>query len=122
MKMKRFYHACFADEATSSIYVAGGYDDQENRLSSTEKWTFGQSSWQPSANLPEAISDSSAVPSNGNKYVAYLAGGSTRNRYSKDIFGLRRRDMTWIKMNKTMKTGRYLHSLLNIPAKQVLGC
>ena len=87
-----------------------------------EKWTFGKSSWQPLANLPEVIFYSSAVPSYGNKYVGYLAGGSTGNKYPKDIFGLRRRDMTWIKMNKTMKTGRYLHSLLNIPAKQVLGC
>jgi len=122
MNTKRFWHACFADEATSSILVVGGRDDQYKRLSSTEKWTFGQSSWQPSANLPEAISSSSAVPSNGNKYVGFLAGGFTGYEYSKDIFGLRRRDMTWIKMNKTMKIGRYSHSLLNIPAKQVLGC
>ena len=67
MNTKRWRHACFVDEATFSIFVAGGYDDQGNRLSSTEKWTFGQSSWQPSANLPEAISSSSAVSSNGKK-------------------------------------------------------
>ena len=122
MSTKRSYHSCFADEATSSIFVVGGYDDQWNELSSTEKWTFGQSSWQPSANLPGAISYSSAVPSNGNKYVGYLAGGRTGKIHSKDIFGLRRRDMTWIKMNKTMKMGRVHHSLLNIPANKVLGC
>jgi len=56
----------------------------------------------------------------GNKII--VTGGDTRNGYSNYIFGLRRRDMTWIKMNKTMKIGRYSHSLLNIPAKQVLGC
>ena len=122
MNTKRWRHACFVDEATFSIFVAGGYDDQWNKLSSTEKWTFGHSSWQPSANLPKAIHGSSAVPSNGNKYVAYLAGGSTRNLYSKAVFGLRRKDMRWIKMNKTMKRGRSYHSLSNIPAKQVLGC
>ena len=114
MNTKRWRHACFVDEATFSIFVAGGYDDQGNRLSSTEKWTFGQSSWQPSANLPEAISSSSAVSSNGKKYVGYITGGRL-------IFGLRRIDMTWIKMNKTMKIGIY-YSLLNIPANQVLGC
>ena len=122
MNTKRIWHACFVDEETSSIYIAGGDDEQLNDLSSTEKWTFGQSSWQPSANLTEAIYGSSAVHSNGNKFVGYLAGGVTEKKYLKDIFGLRRRDMTWIKMNKTMKTGRFGHSLLNIPAKQVLGC
>ena len=125
MKTKRWAHACFQDTESSTIYVAGGWDDQSNgskSSSSTEKWSLEENSWKPSANLPEAIYGSSAVPSNGNKYVAYLAGGDTRNGYSKDIFGLRRRDMTWIKMNKTMKIGRYSHSLLNIPAKQVLGC
>ena len=122
MRTKRAGHACFADEATSSIFVVGGYDDQRNRLSSTEKWTFGQSSWQSSANMPEAISASSAVHSNGKNYVGYLAGGEIGIKDSKDIFGLRRRDMTWIKMNKTMEKGRLWHSLLNIPVNQVLGC
>ena len=124
MNTKRKDHACFVDEATSSIYVVGGYDDHGNRLNSTEMWTSGQNSWQPSANFPDAISGSSAVSSsNGNKFVGYMAGvWAGRAYYSEDIFGLRRRDMTWIKLNKTMKTGRYAYSLLNIPAKQVLGC
>ena len=56
MKTKRCMHACFTDKASSSIYIAGGWDDQQNDLSSTEKWTFGEDSWKPSANLPEAIS------------------------------------------------------------------
>ena len=122
MNTKRYAHGCFQDTETSTIYIAGGEDDPSNELSSTEKWTFGQSSWQPSANLPEAISSSSAVPSNGNKYVGYLAEGNTGGEYPKGIVGLRRRDMTWIKMNKTMKTERYYHSLLNIPANKVSGC
>ena len=122
MKTKRGGHSCFQETESSSVYIAGGVDDQGKRLSSTEKWTFGQLSWQPLANLPEAISSSSAVPSNGNKYVGYLVGGWTGYEYSKSIFGLRRRDMTWIKMNKTMKIGRTALSLLNIPWNQILGC
>ena len=121
MNTKRESHACFADHSTNSIYVVGGWDDR-NRLSSTEKWTLGQNSWQPSANLPETISSSSAVSSNTDEFIGYMAGGYTGNRYSSDIYGLRRRDETWIKLNKTMKTGRHNHSLLNIPANQVLGC
>ena len=37
MNMKRFNHACFLDEVTSSIYVVGRVDDQWKSLSSTEK-------------------------------------------------------------------------------------
>ena len=121
MNKKRWAHSCFQDTESSTIYIAGGEDDQGNSLSSTEKWTLEENSWKPSANLPEAIYGSSAVSSNGNKYVGYLAGGWPR-KFSKDIFGLRRRDMKWIKMNNTMKIGRSLHSLLNIPANKVLGC
>ena len=130
MNTKRIWHACFADEASSSAYVIGGIDDQRNALSSTEKWTFRQNSWQPSANLPEAISSSSAVSSHSQQFVGYMAGGWTgrySKRYhsrisSKDILGLKRSDMTWIKLNKTMQIGREGYSLLNIPSNQVLGC
>ena len=127
MNTKRKSHACFADHSTNSIYIVGGYDGHWNRLSSTEKWTLGQSSWQPSANLSETITSSSAVSSNTDEFIGYMAGGysntrETGHRYVSDIYGLRRRDEAWIKLNKTMKTGRHSHSLLNIPANQVLGC
>ena len=118
MKTKRYAHACFQDTETSSIYIAGGIDDQYNELISTEKWTLEENSWQPSANLPEAISYSSAVSSNTDEFIGYILPTG----YSKDIYGLRRRQMEWIKLNQKMKTGRYRHSLLNTPANQVLGC
>ena len=121
MKTKRYAHACFQDTETSSIYIAGGIDDQYNELISTEKWTLEENSWQPSANLPEAISYSSAVSSNTDEFIGYMAGGSPTG-YSKNIYGLTRRQMEWIKLNKTMKIGRYGHSLLNIPANEILGC
>ena len=115
MKTKRWGHACFTDKASSSIYIAGGRDDQGNELSSTEKWTFEEMSWQPSANLPRTIFSSSAVSSNTDDFIGYIF-------YYKQIYGLRRRQMEWIKLNKTMKIGRYGHSLLYIPANQILGC
>ena len=121
MNTKRWKHACFQDEETSSIYTAGGVDDQFNSLSSTETWTFEENSWQYSANLPGEISWSSAVSSNTDKFIGYIAGGFTRRGASKKIYGLRR-DQAWIEMNKTMKIERYGHSLLNIPVNQVLGC
>ena len=122
MNTKRYSHACFQDEETSSIYVVRGEDDQWNVLSSTERWIFKENSWQPSANLPRAIYDSSAVSSNTDEFIGYMAGGVTGFWSLPNIYGLRRRQMEWIKLNKTMKTGRNDHSLLNIPANQVLGC
>ena len=121
MNTKRYWHACFADTETSSIYIAGGEDDQYNWLSSTEKWSLEENSWKPSATLPEAIYSSSAVSSNSDKFIAYMVGGYPK-RFSKNIYGLKRREKTWIKLNKTMKTGRWKHSLLNIPTNQILGC
>ena len=122
MNTKREAHACFTDKASSSIYIAGGEsggeDDQWNYLSSTENWTFDEKAWKPSANLPEAISWSSAVSSNIDEFIGYMAGRYKSNK----IYGLRRREMEWIKLNKTLKTGRWGHSLLNIPANQILGC
>merc|ERR1712061_327890 len=119
MNTKREGHSCFQNTKSSSIYIAGGRDDQFKILSSTEKWTFEENSWQPSANLPEAIDESSAVSSNKDEYIGYMVGGSKGyRRYSNKIYGLTRRQMEWIKLNKTLKIGRYAHSLLNIPANQ----
>ena len=119
MNTKRWFHACFQDTETSTIYIAGGWDAQWRGLNSTEKWTLEENSWKPSANLPEAISHSSAISSNTVEFIGYMAGGYSAQ---KKIYGLRRRQMRWIKVNKTMKTGRSSHSLLNIPANQILGC
>ena len=119
MKTKRYAHACFQDTETSSIYIAGGIDDQYNELIPTEKWTLEENSWQPSANLPESsYFRSSAASSYSEEFIGYMTGEFP----SRNIYGLRRRQMEWIKLIKTMKTGRYRHSLLNIPANQVLGC
>ena len=121
MNSKRYNHACFTDKASSSIYIAGGRVDHSylySYLSSTEKWTFDENAWTPSANLPEEISRSSAVSSNIDEFIGYMAGRYKSNK----IYGLRRREMEWIKLNKTLKTGRWGHSLLNIPANQILGC
>ena len=54
MNTKRNSHACVQDTVTSSIYIAGGYD-QWKKLSSTEKWTLEENSWKHSANLPSCV-------------------------------------------------------------------
>ena len=45
------------DEATSSIDILGGYNDQWNSVSSTEKWTFGENSWQDLLYIVEEVAD-----------------------------------------------------------------
>jgi len=121
MKTKRYGHSCFQNTESSSVYIAGGKDDQWNELRSTEKWTLEENSWKPSANLPEAIYGSSAVSSNKDEYIGYMVGGLS-TRYLPNIYGLTRRQMEWNKLNKTLKIGRFRHSLLNIPANKILGC
>ena len=121
MNTKRWVHVCFRDTQTSTIYIAGGEDDPWNELSSTEKWTLEENSWKHSANLPAPITWSSAVSSNSDKFIGFMAGGYPTG-YSKNIYGLKRREKTWIKLNKTMKVGREDHALLNVPANQILGC
>ena len=130
MNTKRWVHVCFRDTQTSTIYIAGGEDDPWNELSSTEKWTLEENSWKHSANLPAPITWSSAVSSNSDKFIGYMVGGYPfyeivdsliYQMQKKNIYGLKRREKTWIKLNKTMKTGRSFHSLFNIPANQILG-
>ena len=57
MTSKRFNHTCFVDEATSSIGILGSYNDQWNSVSSTEKWTFGENSWQDLLYVVEEVAD-----------------------------------------------------------------
>ena len=126
MNDKRSHHACMYDETTSSIHVMGGLGGDINMdLATTEKWIVGSDTWMVSTNLPESIGWTSAVSAKSKNYVGYIAGGwgfATSDSYSNKIWGLRRHDMTWIAMNKTLKIGRQSHSLLNIPPEQVLGC
>ena len=44
-------------KATSSIDILGGYNDQWNSVSSTEKWTFGENSWQDLLYVVEEAAD-----------------------------------------------------------------
>ena len=126
MNKKRSYHACLADQSTSSIHVMGGFPQSGSHLSSTETWIFGTDSWKSSTNLPERLVKSVAVPSNSDEYVGYMAGGWTfglkGERYSRKIWALKRQNGTWIEMSKKLRTGRRWHSLVNVPALTVLGC
>ena len=110
------------DEATNTVYLMGGQNENGNVLDTTEKWIIGTDSWQPSSNLVKKISDSSAVSAKSDEYVGYLAGGWASGQWSKEIWGLRRSDQTWVELTMTLEKRRQSFSLMNIPANQVLGC
>ena len=127
MNSKRLLHSCVMDETTSTVYVMGGWTERFERSNSTEKWIFGTDSWQPSTNLPIDLSGSSAVSSNSNEYIGYMAGGKTSKgdngkEETTKVWGLSREDNTWVEMNVTMQMARYEHTLLKIPVDKVLEC
>ena len=129
LHQKRKEHACLFDKVTSSVYVMGG-SFGNNGFDSTEKWTLGTDSWVPlpSAKLPEPLKGSRAVSAYSNEYVGYIAGGFIGKDLTKpgyitnEIWGLKRSNMTWIKLTKKLSIDRAYHSLLNIPVDEVLGC
>ena len=123
----RYGHACVVDESTSTIHLMGGFNKKSMDLSTMEKWNFGVSgrSWLLSTNLPESVGRSSAVSSKSSTFIGYIAGGWAfgKDEYSSNkIWGLRRENMTWIEMAKTLKICRQDHTIVNVPADQILGC
>ena len=128
MNTKRRLHSCVVDEARSTVYVMGGWNDRLERISSTEKWIFGTDSLQPSTKFPIYLSGSSAVSSKSNEYIGYMAEGYTskgdngEEGVTSKVWGLSREDKTWVGLNITMQMGRYEHTLLKIPVDKVLEC
>ena len=128
MNIKRRLHSCVVDEATSTVYLMGGWNERFERINSTERWIFGTDSWHPSIDLPIDLSGSSAVSSKSNEYIGYMAGGYTskgdngKEGITSKVWGLSREDKTWVELNITMQMGRYEHTLLHIPADKVLRC
>ena len=119
---KRIDHACLVDRETGYLYVIGGAGESGGSLKTTEKWDFGAGSWLPSVSLPEALKRSSAVTSNSMEYVGYLTGGQINGVTTSKLWALRRRDMSWIELPKTLKTPRRFHTTINIPSNEIPGC
>ena len=86
-----------------------------------EKWKIGTNTFEVSSSLPEGITGSAATSSNSNNYVGYLVGGDTNGGYTNKVWGLRRRDETWVEM-KSLQQRRFEHSLVNLPVSDIPGC
>ena len=122
MNQKRRDHSCFYDDQTNSVFVAGGEDDNFNRLATTEQWNLDTNQWISTPDLPEPLSYSAGVASKSSQFVGFVAGGYNNYDFKKKVFGLRRRDLVWEVMPQQLQTARWYHSMVNVPADQIPGC
>ena len=122
MNQKRRYHSCFYDNQTNFVFVAGGEDENYNRLASTEQWTLETNQWIPTPGLPEPLYGSAGVASKSSHFVGFLAGGETNVGNTNKVLGLRRNDLVWEVMPQQLKIARSYHSMVNVPVDQIPGC
>ena len=124
MNVKRYRHACMVDQKTSTIHVMGGWGQNGNRLSSTEKLKFNDVNrkWEMGSTLKEPLTYSAAVFLRSNEFVGYLVGGYTNSGMKNKIWGLRRSDQQWIDTSKRLKIARYAHTVVNAYDNQIPNC
>ena len=119
MNQKRRNHACFYDDQTNSVFVAGGYNG--NYLASTEQWNLDTNQWISTPDLPHCLGFSAGVASKSGRFVGFVAGGYNGDVTNK-IYGVRRGDLTWEIMPQQLQTARHEHSMVNLPLDQIPGC
>ena len=124
LNQKRYDHACFYDDRTNSVFVAGGYD-YPNTLATTEQWNLDTNQWISTPDLPEPLSSSAGVASKSSHFVGFVAGGyatGTTGGITNKVLGLRRNDLVWEVMPQQLKIARYHHSMVNLPYDEIPGC
>ena len=149
LKERRKSHSCFYDKLENTIYVIGGqkenkenmeiekYGNHEYYLRTTEKWNMGRYEWEPSSEFPLPMVDSAAVASKRVDFIGFVTGGffnlpeigysdydylTWSYETQSNVWGLRRKDLTWILMPQTLPIRRYNHSILNVGADDIPGC
>ena len=102
----------------------GGWDQNDNLLSSTESLKYVNQKWEISfgSNLPEPVCWSAALASRSNHIVGYLVGGFGRDGITTKIWSLRRWDMKYVEIKKRLQIPRYGHTVLNLRSTEILGC
>ena len=122
MNVERSEHACMVDQETSTIYVMGGRNRKNSRLSSTEKLNVNDLNrkWEIASDLKQGLSEAAAVSSKSKEFIGYLVGGviNKNGAYiyvpTSKIWGLQRSTMRWIELLKRLETPRYLHTVVNV--------
>ena len=121
--LPRAHHSCIVDQNTSTIYAMGGLWNP----SSMEKLKFDDINmkWEKGSDLPLPLITPTAVSSSSDKFIGYLVGGEGEifdlGEQSK-IWGLRRSDVQWVEMSKTLKMPRYSHTVIKVTENEIPGC
>ena len=124
MNEKRLYHSCFHDRQTNFIYVIGGdMNGKVTHIASTEKLDMESNTWEYASEFPIAnFLNSAAVASKSKKYIGFVAGGISELKSKNEIWGLKRNDQKWYKMQQSLKTARYGHSMVNLGLDDMPEC
>ena len=133
MKTKRFSHECVLIEDTDikTIYVAGGFDENDNLLDSIETLklanaNINQNEWKlEKIFLPMPLHSFQMVRSNDKNILFYVVGGDPTKEnmnqpYSKKIYGLTKLK-SWEEMG-SLREGRASHQTVNVPLSYLKGC
>ena len=124
MNEKREFHSCFYDHQTNSIYVVGGstMNGMLSPLVSTEKLNMESNTWEYLSDFPITIRYSAAVASKSKIYIGFVAGGKSGKEARNEIWGLKRNDHKWHKMQQSLKTTRHGHSMVNLDMDEMPEC
>ena len=103
------------------------HDIYSGPMSTTEKLNMDNNIWESTTSLPEALFESAAVASKSEKFIGFIAGGLKKSndgkyRSTEKIWGMKRKDLTWVEMPQKLKNTRNSHSMLNLASSEVPGC
>ena len=91
----------------------------EDNCCATESFQIGDNKWKIRGQFPIWVTNAPAVSSRSSYYVGYVAGGYP---YPPQVWGLRRKDMTWVDTLKKLHTPRHFHTLVNAFEDAIPGC
>ena len=124
LNLPRAHHSCMVDQKTSTIYAMGGVEITTDPSSSMEKLKFDDINmkWEKGSDLLLPLITPTAVPSSSDKFIGYLVGGEGKLGAQSKIWGLRRSDVKWVEMSKSLKMPRYSHSVVKVTEDEIPGC
>lgn len=127
MNEARFAHGCATASYNGSlhVFVVGGKQKGENRLSSMEVFNINEERWIDdfrSSNLPVPLSHFQVVQANSPKYFVYAVGGRAPNHPNQvsTIYGLNY-SKQWEKIGD-LESKRYSHATINIGSHDIPDC
>lgn len=122
---KRYDHGCFSikdNNMITEIVVMGGYDS--GRLSSTEILDVNSMTWTTGPALPISVYGNKGVQSEVGPYLGFSTGGVGNGQVQRKIFGLKKTNGNSFKWKEvhSMTTGRWVHSVVNVPKSLLPNC